>query len=129
MRRLIVCFTLVLASWGVAAEQAKHPKKIIKTAVAKPMSLKPKAKHAANHGIPKEGKPVPSKSTASHVDAKESNAAKKVKRTAALKRSSDGVAAEKANPEKTSQLLQSSPRPSQKSQHCSHLLRTSCLAQ
>jgi penicillin-insensitive murein endopeptidase len=97
MRRLIVCLTLVLASWGVAAEQAKHPKKIIKTAVAKPMSLKPKAKHAANHGIPKKGKPVPSKSTASHVDAKESNAAKKVKRTAASKRSSDGVAAEKAN--------------------------------
>jgi hypothetical protein len=27
MRKVILCLTLILASWGVAAEQAKSPKK------------------------------------------------------------------------------------------------------
>ena len=35
MRTVIVCLTLMLASGGVAAEQAKSPKKITKTSVMK----------------------------------------------------------------------------------------------
>jgi penicillin-insensitive murein endopeptidase len=97
MRTVIVCLTLILASWGVAAEQAKHPKKIIKTAVAKPVPVIPKGKSAANHGISRKGiKPAASKPTLSHMAAQKSNASK-VKKTSALKRTSDRVAAEQAD--------------------------------
>ena len=96
MRTIIICLTLILASGGVAAEQAKPFKKVTKTAVVKPVP-KPKGKSAANHGISRKGiKPAASKPTLSHVAAQKSNASK-VKKTSALKRTSDRVAAEQAD--------------------------------
>jgi penicillin-insensitive murein endopeptidase len=97
MRTVIVCLTLILTSWGVAAEQAKPPKKVAKTVAVKPLP-KPKGKSAANHGISrKDFKPATSKKPAlSHAAAQKSNASK-VKKTSALKRTSDRVAAEQTD--------------------------------
>jgi hypothetical protein len=89
MRTVIVCLTLILASWGVAAEQAKSPKKVTKTVLVKPVP-KPKGKSAANHEISRK-KTKPAASKPNHVAAQKSNASK-VKKTSALKRTSDRVA-------------------------------------
>src|SRR5262245_6535261 len=95
MRTVTVCLTLILASWGVAAEQAKPTKKVTKTAVVKPVP-NPKGKSAANHGRRKAIKPTASKPTFSHVVAKQSDAWK-VKKTSPLKRTSNRVASAQAD--------------------------------
>jgi hypothetical protein len=67
MRTAIVFLTLIMASWGAAAEQAKPPKKVTKTAVAK-LVPKPKGKSAANHEASRKAlKPAASKSRQSCI--------------------------------------------------------------
>ena len=61
MRTVILCLTLIVASWGVAAEQAKSPKKVTNIHKVKPIP-KTRAKSATAHGISKRAiKPVASK--------------------------------------------------------------------
>jgi hypothetical protein len=94
MRTAMVFLTLIMASWGAAAEQAKPPKKVTKTAVAK-LVPKPKGKSAANHEASRKAlKPAASKPTLSRVASN----ASKVKKNSALKRTSDRMmAAEQAD--------------------------------
>src|SRR5262245_59095030 len=87
MRTVIVCLTLILTSWGVAAEQAKPHKKVAKTVLVKPVS-KPKGKSGANHGISgKDNRPAASKPRISQVAAQKRHASK-LKKTSALNRTS-----------------------------------------
>ncbi len=61
MRTVILCLTLIVASSGVAAEQAKSPKKVTNIHMVKPIP-KTRAKSATAHGISKRAiKPVASK--------------------------------------------------------------------
>src|SRR6476659_8272353 len=79
MRTLILCLTLIVASSGVAAEQAKSPKKVTNIHMVKPIP-KARAKSATAHGISKRAiKPVASKPSKakSVTDAAEMKAAAK----------------------------------------------------
>lgn len=79
MRTVILCLTLIVASSGVAAEQAKSPKKVTNIHMVKPIP-KTRAKSATAHGISKRAiKPVASKPSKakSVTDAAEMKAAAK----------------------------------------------------
>lgn len=97
MRRVILCLTLVLVSWGVAAEHAKAPKKVIKTATVKPAAKPVAAKRAqASKTVTKPAKPP-----AKPVAAEQAKVHKKVIETTAVKSAANPVAAEQVKIPKT----------------------------
>jgi len=107
MQRLILGLTVVLLSWGVAAEHAKAPKKAIKTAAVKLPAMPVAAKRAqASKTVAKAAKP-----TAKSVAAHQAKVPKKVIKTATVKPAAKPVAGKRTQASKATKPAKTTAKP------------------